>query len=124
MEDLAALIQRIRQDLLEIQEKLNWAAVQNAAQPERRHVVSYDLVRDFKNTIDDMRHFLWAYMEGVTHGELATQTFRMQRATEMLRTLRSGMGSTQLAEAETHSFLEALNGIASDILEKHMKDKA
>lgn len=124
MENLPEMMRRIRQDLTKVQQTLNWAAVQRQENGLQAPAgVTFDDIVAFKSSIDDMRHFLWAYMEGVSKGDYVVKTFRMQRATEMLRSLRNEMEEAPMPEVpETRTFFEALNSIAGEILEKHRKD--
>ncbi len=126
MEDLTELMRHVRQDLARLQESLNWAAMQRNEEggPPTPAGVGFEEITAFKGAIDDMRHFLWAYIEGLSKGDYALQTFRMQRATEMLRALRNDMETSPMPPApETHTFFEALNRIAGEILAKHLEDK-
>ena len=68
MEDFAARMRRIIEELNEIQRKLQEALVDTSDprsmpdQPAR-----LEQVQDFKTAIDQMRHFLWFYVQAVSH---------------------------------------------------------
>ena len=60
--------------------------------------LSAEQMRDFKREIDQMRMFLWAYMDtwvaGSTDPRNRLQQLRMESAAEMLRQLRQDFGIT------------------------------
>jgi hypothetical protein len=125
--DLKQRIRRLSEELVQLQHDLNWAALEEqAGRPDSD--VSFDDIKNFKSIVDDMRHFLWSYIEGVTlrsgqNADVALQTFRMQRATEMLRSLREQMGEGSLSAPVPRSFVDEISNIADLTLQRHMGKK-
>lgn len=80
MEDFAARMRRIIEELNEIQRKLQEALVDTTdprSMPDQP--VGLEQVQDFKTAIDQMRHFLWFYVQAVSHecgGEKLIQLLR------------------------------------------------
>jgi molecular chaperone GrpE (heat shock protein) len=124
--DITARIRRVTEDLQALQAELDEATRKASAQ---RHaavdeLVEGDLLDDLKNAVDNVRHFLWSYIEATTENPAdlrsAMQGYRMQRVTEMLRLLKA---EPQLAQSQqAHSFLEELNNIAHAAVERHAEE--
>jgi hypothetical protein len=84
MEEIHLRILRITEDLRVIQRELNCAAMQAPTDPELMEALSdppeMESIRLLKSTLDQMRHFLWFYMQVVTSdsemGEKFRQTLR------------------------------------------------
>jgi hypothetical protein len=126
--DVTARIRRVTDDLRALQEQLDVAAHQARAQRDKvlDELVDGDLLNDLKSAVDNVRHFLWAYIEATTQNpdELknAIQGYRMQRVTEMLRVLREHDGPDMHDIPEARSFFEEINNIAHATVERY-KDK-
>jgi hypothetical protein len=84
MEEIHLRILRITEDLRVIQRELNCAAMQAPTDPELMEALAdppeMESIRLLKSTLDQMRHFLWFYMQVVTSdsemGEKFRQTLR------------------------------------------------
>lgn len=84
MEEVQIRILRVTEDLRIIQSELNCAAMQAPTDPELLEVLSepsqMESLHVLKSVLDQMRHFLWFYMQVVTSdsemGEKFRQTLR------------------------------------------------
>jgi hypothetical protein len=94
MEEIQLRILRITDDLRVIQSELNCAAMQAPTDPELLEVLAesaqMESIHLLKSALDQMRHFLWFYMQVVTSdsemGEKFRQTVRQEatvQATEV-----------------------------------------
>lgn len=70
MDEIHLRILRVTEDLRAIQQELNCAAMQAASDPEMMEVLSgraeMDSLQVLKSALDQMRHFLWFYMQVMT----------------------------------------------------------
>jgi len=86
MEEIQLRILRVTDDLRIIQSELNCAAMQAPTNPELLEVLSassqIESIQVLKSVLDQMRHFLWFYMQVVTSdsemGEKFRQTLRQE----------------------------------------------
>jgi hypothetical protein len=86
MEEIQLRILRVTDDLRIIQSELNCAAMQAPTNPELLEVLSessqIESLHVLKSVLDQMRHFLWFYMQVVTSdsemGEKFRQTLRQE----------------------------------------------
>jgi hypothetical protein len=84
MEDIHLRILRVTEDLRVIQRELNCAAMQAPTDPELMEALSdppeIESMQVLKSALDQMRHFLWFYMQVVTSdsemGEKLRQSLR------------------------------------------------
>jgi hypothetical protein len=84
MEEIHIRILRVTDDLRVIQRELNCAAMQAPTDPELMEALAdppeMEAIRVLKSVLDQMRHFLWFYMQVVTSdsemGEKFRQTLR------------------------------------------------
>src|SRR5437879_13816827 len=84
MEDIRLRILRVTEDLRVIQRELNCAAMQAPNDPELMEALAdppeMESIQMLKSALDQMRHFLWFYMQVVTSdsemGEKFRQTLR------------------------------------------------
>ena len=66
------------------------------------HVLSSEILADFRSSVDAMRHLIWIYVEAVSSNEGSTlQSTRLRRAVDMLRALHSDDVPEQFAEPQT-----------------------
>jgi hypothetical protein len=128
MSELTTRIRRITEDLHAVQAQLNSAARQDASATERdavmEEMINVELINEFKNSVDQMRHLLWSYIEAsASKGRLnvsdTLQNVRMQRVTEMLRILQPTVDGTQGNSPEAKSFFEVINTIANSAIDLH-----
>jgi hypothetical protein len=86
MEEIQLRVLRVTDDLRIIQSELNCAAMQAPTDPELLEVLSepaqMESLNVLKSVLDQMRHFLWFYMQVVTSdsemGEKFRQTLRQE----------------------------------------------
>jgi hypothetical protein len=84
MEEIHLRILRVTDDLRMIQRELNCAAMQAPTDPELMEALAdapeIETIQVLKSTLDQMRHFLWFYVQVVTSdsemGEKFRQTLR------------------------------------------------
>ena len=84
MEDTHLRILRVTDDLRAIQRELNCAAMQAPTDPELLEALAnppeMESIQSLKSALDQMRHFLWFYLQVVTSdsemGEKFRQTLR------------------------------------------------
>lgn len=134
MTEFTDRIRRVTMDLQQILAELDRAAHSgdSAEYRERiqRELLVPGVVNDFKTAVDDMRMMLWTYMSAApsTSGpdmslksvEARLQQVRMQRVTDMLKTLKPDVTSdTATALPEHATFLELIHDIASNTIERH-----
>jgi hypothetical protein len=89
LEEIHIRILRVTEDLRAIQRQLNCAAMEAPSDPELMEALSQlpemDALQMLKSSLDQMRHFLWFYMQVMTNesevGEKLRQSIR-QRTTE------------------------------------------
>ncbi len=107
MEEIHLRILRITDDLRVIQRELNCAAMQAPTDPELMESLAdppeMEAIQVLKSALDQMRHFLWFYMQVVTSdsemGEKFRQTLRQDappRAPEMEQQFQSATDAIML----------------------------
>ena len=107
MEDIHLRILRVTDDLRVIQRELNCAAMQAPTDPELMEVLAdppeMESIQVLKGALDQMRHFLWFYMQVVTSdsemGEKFRQTLRQDaplQVPEMEQQLQSATDAIML----------------------------
>jgi hypothetical protein len=84
---------------------------------------SLELLSALKATVDEMRRFLWFYIDRMAKqtgadANLAIQSYRIRRATEMLRTLTDQSSATRLQNLPGgQSFLEQVTAMVENCLQ-------
>jgi hypothetical protein len=105
MEEIHLRILRVTEDLRVIQRELNGAAMQAPTDPELMEVLSdppeIETLQVLKSALDQMRHFLWFYMQVVTSdsemGEKLRQSRHQEtRSSEVEQQLQSATDSIML----------------------------
>jgi hypothetical protein len=105
MEEIHLRILRVTEDLRVIQRELNGAAMQAPTDPELMEALSdppeIETLQVLKSALDQMRHFLWFYMQVVTSdsemGEKLRQSLRQDtRNSEVEQQLQSATDSIML----------------------------
>ena len=80
MEDIHLRILRVTDDLRIIQRELNCAAMQAPTDPELMEALAdppeMESIQVLKSALDQMRHFLWFYMQVVTSDSEMGEKFR------------------------------------------------
>jgi hypothetical protein len=88
MEDIHLRILRVTEDLRVIQRELNCAAMQAPTDPELMEVLSdppeIESMRVLKSALDQMRHFLWFYMQAVSSDSEMGEKFRQSLRQDVL----------------------------------------
>jgi hypothetical protein len=102
MNDVRATIQRLTEDLNLLMRQLS-AADDAHAREFVDHMLSSEILADFKSSVDAMRHLIWIYVEAVSksEGSAIVQSARLRRAVDMLRALHSDPVPEQFAAPET-----------------------
>ena len=128
MDDTSTRIRRITEDLKAIQVELHKITFFDAT-PEQMAIVDdllgAGLLADLKDAVDQIRQYLWAYVEASANSgrdlTTAIQGLRLQRVTEMLRVLREDMNDPSLiAVPGSRSFFEEISAIADKTVEVAM----
>jgi hypothetical protein len=107
MDEIHLRILRVTDDLRVIQRELNCAAMQAPNDPELMEALAdqpeMESVQGLKSALDQMRHFLWFYMQVVTSdsemGEKFRQTLRQEvpaRAPELEQQFQSATDAIML----------------------------
>jgi len=92
MDDLHLRIARVTEDLRTIQQELNCAAMQAPSDPELMEALNSlsetEPIETLRVALDQMRHFLWFYMQVVTQesefGEKLRDTIRQKPSSDGL----------------------------------------
>ncbi|HWZ82133.1 MAG TPA: hypothetical protein VNW47_05900 [Terriglobales bacterium] len=102
MDEIHLRILRVTEDLRAIQRELNCAAMQAPNDPELMEALSdppeMESIHVLKSALDQMRHFLWFYMQVMTSGS------------EMGEKLRQGLGkeaSPMVPETEKQQHMQS-----------------
>jgi len=89
LDDIHIRVERVTEDLRAIQRELNCAAMEAASDPELLEALSQlpemDSLQVLKSAVDQMRHFLWFYMQIMTNESELTDRLRQairQRTSE------------------------------------------
>src|SRR6476646_11969141 len=88
LDDVHIRILRVTEDLRAIQRELNCAAMQAPGDPELMEALTQlpelDSIQTLKSALDQMRHFLWFYVQVISSesdaGEKLRQAFRQRPA--------------------------------------------
>ena len=116
-EDVQIRILRVTEDLRAIQRELNCAAMEAPNNPELLEALSQlpemDALQTLKSALDQMRHFLWFYMQVITNesdsGERIRETLRQKNSEELMLN----------AEA---SFFEKFKCSGNSVFLRHLAD--
>ncbi len=123
-------IRRVTDDLQAIQDKLAAASRRDLTAPQQTELIddllNFELIREFKNAVDNMRHVLWGYIEAASRNgegdvDLSVQNIRMQRTTEMLRVLAE-QNDMSVPMPRARTFFEEVQEIAQTAIRKHCGD--
>ena len=112
MEEIHLRILRVTDDLRVIQRELNCAAMQAPTDPELMEALAdppeMESIQMLKSALDQMRHFLWFYMQVVTSDSEMAEKFR--------QTLR------QDAPAQAHEMKQQLQSATDSIMLRYLAD--
>jgi hypothetical protein len=125
-------IQQITKGIKALQESLDQLSTSERLEDEKHRLVSEclwpELIVDLKSSVDNMRIFLWNYLESCaphpngTATDYAIQAYRMRRATEMLEMLNRA--TLKASVPEVRSFFERIENIAHVAMEKYENSQA
>ncbi len=89
LNDITGQMRRITEELREVQQQLQDALLEGPIGPEtigpEEKPVMLDEVKDFKATVDQMRHFLWFFVQAVSEDESG------EKLVELLRQAAHGL---------------------------------
>ncbi|HUE53537.1 MAG TPA: hypothetical protein VMO80_14435 [Terriglobales bacterium] len=99
LDDVHIRILRVTEDLRAIQRELNCAAMEAPGDPELMEALSQlpemDALQVLKSALDQMRHFLWFYMQVMANesesGERLRQSLRQKPAEDAASNPRASM---------------------------------
>ena len=115
--DIQTRILRVTEDLRAIQRELNCAAMEAPNDPELMEALSQlpemDSLQVLKSALDQMRHFLWFYMQVITNESESGERLR--------QSIRQKIAGDQVLSPEA-SFLEKLKNLSDTALVKHLSD--
>ena len=91
LDEIHVRILRVTEDLRAIQRQLNCAAMEAPSDPELMEALSQlpemDALQMLKSSLDQMRHFLWFYMQVMTNeseeGERLRQSIRQKPSEDL-----------------------------------------
>ena len=117
MDDIDLRISRVTEDLRAIQRELNCAAMQASADPELMESLSgfneMESIEALRTALDQMRHFLWFYMEIVgSDSELA----------QKLRTAVRQNPSMDGPKSDESSVLDKIKSAADAAMLQYLSD--
>ena len=111
LDDVHIRILRVTEDLRIIQRELNCAAMQAPSDPELLEALTQlpelDSIETLKSALDQMRHFLWFYMQVMTSDAEPIEPIRQT-------------GSEKLSAGA--SFIEKFNHLTDAALMKYFND--
>ena len=90
LEDIHLRVMRVTEDLRAIQRELNCAAMEAPSDPELMEALSQlpemESLQVLKSAVDQMRHFLWFYIQVMTNETEAGDRMRQSIARNLPRT--------------------------------------
>ena len=113
MNDLAQDIRNLSAALNQLSKTLEAKASSPIADSELADQLTFDLLDNFKNSLDHARHMVWPYVIALQQGspenvDFALQQYRMQRVREMLTTIRKDEAALR-DDAKTLLFLAEMH---------------
>jgi len=113
MNDLAQDIRDLSAALTQLSKTLEAKATNPVADSELADQLTFDLLDNFKNSLDHARHMVWPYVIALQQGspenvDFALQQYRMQRVREMLTTIRKDEAALR-DDAKTLLFLAEMH---------------
>ena len=117
LQDIHIRILRVTEDLRAIQRQLNCAAMEAPSDPELMEALSQlpemDALQMLKSSVDQMRHFLWFYMQVMTNESESGEKLR--------QTIRQKVSADSVLGHET-SFLEKFKTASDAALMRYLSD--
>jgi len=109
MQDFSVRVQNLVEDLAALQHDLNQrlmtGAVDDGASPQLGESADAESIRNLKCAVDQLRHFLWFYLQALSSGSEAGEK-TMQLLRQVAKNGRSLSGASSL------TFLERINALA------------
>jgi hypothetical protein len=123
MREISQQMERLTQELRELRLQLQRANSQTLGVGEHSRVVSQvfgaTLVPDLTDVVTQLTHFLWQYIDSAatstTEVDLALQSKRLEKATEMLRRLRGA--SSPVPSENPAAFVARVTRVVDRLLE-------
>ena len=117
LEEIHIRILRVTEDLRAIQRQLNCAAMEAPSDPELMEALSQlpemDALQVLKSAVDQMRHFLWFYMQVMTNESESGERLR--------QSIRQKVSADSLLGPEA-SFLEKFKTASDAALMRYLSD--
>jgi len=117
LEEIHIRILRVTEDLRAIQLQLNCAAMEAPSDPELMEALSalpeMDALQMLKSAIDQMRHFLWFYMQVMTNESESGERLR--------QSIRQKVSADAVLSPEA-SFLEKFKDASDTALLRYISD--
>jgi hypothetical protein len=117
LQDIHIRILRVTEDLSAIQRQLNCAAMEAPSDPELMEALSQlpemDSLQVLKSAVDQMRHFLWFYMQVMTNESESGESLR--------QSIRQKVSADALQNHEA-SFLEKFKTASDAALVRYLSD--
>jgi predicted outer membrane protein len=117
LDEIHVRILRVTEDLRSIQRQLNCAAMEAPSDPELMEALSQlpemDALQMLKSSLDQMRHFLWFYMQVMTNESESGEKLR--------QTIRQKVSADSILGHET-SFLEKFKTASDAALMRYLSD--
>jgi hypothetical protein len=117
LQDIHIRILRVTEDLRAIQRQLNCAAMEAPSDPELMEALSQlpemDSLQVLKSAVDQMRHFLWFYMQVMTNESESGESLR--------QSIRQKVSADALQNHEA-SFLEKFKTASDAALVRYLSD--
>ncbi len=117
LEEIHIRILRVTEDLRAIQRRLNCAAMEAPSDPELMEALSQlpemEALQMLKSAVDQMRHFLWFYMQVMTNESESGERLR--------QSIRQKASADTIINPET-SFLEKFKTASDTALMRYLAD--
>jgi hypothetical protein len=117
LHDIHIRILRVTEDLRAIQRQLNCAAMEAPSDPELMEALSQlpemDALQMLKSSVDQMRHFLWFYMQVMTNESESGERLR--------QSIRQKVTGDSVLNAEA-SFVEKFKSASDAALMRYLSD--
>jgi hypothetical protein len=117
LEEIHIRILRVTEDLRAIQRQLNCAAMEAPSDPELMEALSQlpemEALQVLKSAVDQMRHFLWFYMQVMTNESDTGERLR--------QSIRQRVAPDSVPSPET-SFLEKFKTASDTALLRYLSD--
>ena len=117
LDEIHVRILRVTEDLRSIQRQLNCAAMEAPSDPELMEALSQlpemDALQMLKSSLDQMRHFLWFYMQVMTNESESSERLR--------HSIRQKASADAVLSPEA-SFVEKFQNASDTALLRYLSD--